>query len=153
MTLGPWRGGLGGVKTPLKHDSKRLTPLGAADCRRRATPPHPRDTGHLKQGDGKREIGRLPRHRRLNLQNITKTASKISEISRLRRRWRTKMAPKIDSKSMKHRGCVFRAFWVTLGREDATNGVRDSSVWDHLWRPFSDQNRKWRCQKVTLFWT
>ena len=33
-------------------------------CRRRATPPHPRDTGHLKQGDGKREIGRLPRHRR-----------------------------------------------------------------------------------------
>ena len=41
-------------------------------CRRRATPPHPRDTGHLKQGDGKREIGRLPRHRRI------KNALKVS---------------------------------------------------------------------------
>ena len=40
MTLGPWRGGLGGVKTPLKHGLRRLTPLGAADCRRRASPPH-----------------------------------------------------------------------------------------------------------------
>ena len=33
-------------------------------CRRRAAPPPPWDTGHLKQGDGKREIGRFPRRRR-----------------------------------------------------------------------------------------
>ena len=30
-------------------------------CRRRATPPHPRDTGHLKQSDRKYEVGK---HRR-----------------------------------------------------------------------------------------
>ena len=47
----------------LNHSSIMPKPF-KYHCRRRATPPHPRDTGHLKQGDGKREIGRLPRHRR-----------------------------------------------------------------------------------------
>ena len=49
-------------------------------CRRRATPPHPRDTGHLKQGDGKREIGRLPRHRRRkNTPKVSKREPKGSQ--------------------------------------------------------------------------
>ena len=48
----------------LNHSNIMPKPPKYHHCRRRATPPHPRDTGRLKQGDGKREIGRLPRHRR-----------------------------------------------------------------------------------------
>ena len=36
--------------------------MGAADCRRRATPPHPKDTGEWMQNVWKRGIGRHRRH-------------------------------------------------------------------------------------------
>ncbi len=78
-----------------KRHAKSMENYTKMHCRRRATPPHPRDTGHLKQGEGKREIGRLPRHRRKKMhQKWAKGNQKGANGP--------KMATKIHPKSMKN---------------------------------------------------
>ena len=82
------------------------------DCRRRATPPHPRDTGHLKQGDGKREIGRLPRHRRRIIRWLLARGKQTKEKSKpkLLKKW-----PKWIPKPTRHKSCVADAFSERFG--------------------------------------
>ena len=80
-------------KIDAKRDSK-------SHCRRRASPPHPKDTGHLNA-------------KRLNArrwQKLAMLAPKIDKKASQNHQNIIKMAPKIDKKSRLRRRCVFGAF-------------------------------------------
>ena len=87
-------------------------------CRRGASPPHPLDTSRWKQIDQRQEIGRHWRHWRRKRQKACQNDQNI-----------TKMASKIDPKSIKNRGCVFGTFLKRLWA--AKGGVRHL-CWAHF---------------------
>ena len=118
------RGGLGGLR-PLMHDPKRLAPKGAADCRRGASPPHPKGTQRIKVFgliSGLVGTSRKQHEKPLKIsENGSPNRYKINEKSRLRARSVPEGAKepsrRLPKKEGESPGRVLEVSWATFWRK------------------------------------